>query len=74
MEAYLDVCLVRCPKCRAYYAEASWYAAEIGGDLECGKCREIFASSSHIKQRFLLKFLIKRGKIAEVVYDANKVF
>lgn len=67
MEAFLDVCVCRCPACGNYYAEAAWYALVLESDLECGRCGEVFSASKHFTDRTLLRFkLDEKGKIAGV--------
>jgi hypothetical protein len=63
MEAYLDVCIARCPNCASYYAEASWYAINLGSDLECGKCKASFSAKECLTDRVTIRFKLKDGKI-----------
>jgi len=68
METYLDVCITRCPSCKTYYAEASWYALELSQNLECGKCGNSFSAEQNSKDRFLLKFFLdEEGKVKSVI-------
>ena len=66
MEAYLDVCNVRCPSCNSYYAEASWFAIELGSDMECGKCKVLFNAAQNVCDRLTLRFSIEDGKVTKV--------
>jgi hypothetical protein len=64
MEAYLDVCIARCPSCGSCYAEAGWYALGLGADLECGKCGASFNAKKHSTDRALVRFRLGgKGKI-----------
>jgi hypothetical protein len=65
-KAWLDITVIRCPVCGRYYAEASWYAIELGADIECGECGTEFNSKKHVTDRLMLEFQIsKEGKIQE---------
>jgi hypothetical protein len=67
MKAWLDVSVLRCPKCRRFYIDASWYVAEMEADIECGECKEEFNSRRNIVDRALLEFdLDEKGKIENV--------
>lgn len=62
-KAWLDVAIMRCPKCGRYYAEASWYAVELESDMECGSCHETFNCKKQLVDRLMLQFEInKEGK------------
>jgi len=54
-EAWLDVSIFRCPGCGRYYADASWYAAELGSDIECGACHKTFNTKTELKDRLMLR-------------------
>lgn len=65
--AWLDVAVIQCPNCNHYYADASWYVAEIGSDIECGTCHENFNTKRHMVDRVLLEFSIdEKGRVTEV--------
>jgi len=65
--AWLDVAVIQCPNCGHYYADASWYVAEIGSDIECGTCHENFNTKRHMVNRVLLEFSIdEKGKVTGV--------
>jgi len=65
--AWLDVAVIQCPKCGRYYADASWYVAEIGSDIECGTCHESFNTKRYMVDRILLEFSIdEKGKVTGV--------
>jgi transcription elongation factor Elf1 len=67
MEAWLDVALLRCPKCGRYYVDASWYVMEMESDIECGSCGTEFNSKKNAKDRAMLEFQIdEHGKLQEV--------
>ena len=65
-KAWLDVALFRCPSCGRYYVEASWYAIEIGADIECGSCGAEFNPREHLLDRVMLEFEVREGRIASV--------
>jgi len=66
-EAWLDVSIFRCPSCGRYYADASWYAAELGSDIECGFCHKIFNTKTQLKDRIMLNIkLDNQGKASKV--------
>jgi len=65
-KAWLDVALFRCPSCGRYYVEASWYAVEIGADIECGSCGAEFNPREHLLDRVMLEFEIEGDKLKEV--------
>lgn len=69
-DAYLDVCIFRCPFCGMFYAEASWYAIGLASDVECGKCKRSFNPVKSVSERFLLKFSIDQSGKAEIVEKA----
>jgi hypothetical protein len=67
MKAWLDVALLRCPKCGRYYADASWYIVEMESDIECGSCGVEFNSKKNAMDRALLEFEIaENGKMQKV--------
>jgi hypothetical protein len=39
-----------------HYVEASWYASEIGSDVECGRCHRAFNTKKNLTDRALLRF------------------
>jgi len=64
--AWLDVTIMRCPRCGRYYADASWYAIEMESDMECNECGEVFNSKKQAVDRVLVEFEInKEGKAAD---------
>ncbi len=65
-KAWLDVALFRCPSCGRCYVEASWYAVEIGADIECGFCGAEFNPREHLLDRVMLEFEIEGDKLKEV--------
>jgi len=67
MKAWLDVSVLRCPKCGRLYVDASWYVVEMGADIECGECGEEFNSKRNAVERALLEFdLDEKGRIQNV--------
>jgi uncharacterized protein (UPF0212 family) len=67
MKAWLDVALLRCPKCGHYYVDASWYVVEMESDIECGHCGTEFNSKKNATDRALLEFKLDgNGKMQEV--------
>lgn len=66
-KAWFDVALFRCPHCGHYYVDASWYVAEIGSDIECGKCHMDFNTKKNMIDRVMLKFSMEeKGKLSKV--------
>ena len=66
-KAFLDVTVSLCPYCGAPYADASWYALELGSDVECGVCRRTWNPKASKVDRILLEFLLdENGKVIEV--------
>jgi hypothetical protein len=67
MKAWLDVALLRCPRCGHYYVDASWYVVEMESDIECGHCRTEFNSKKNAIDRAMLEFQIdENGKMQKV--------
>ena len=74
-KAWLDIAVFRCPRCQHYYADASWYVAELESDIECGTCHELFNTKKQLTDRVLLEFgLDSKGKVrnAEVTKRINE--
>jgi len=68
-KAYLDITVSICPFCGTPYADASWYAIELGSDVECGVCGRTWnPKASKVKvDRFLLEFLLdENAKVMKV--------
>jgi NMD protein affecting ribosome stability and mRNA decay len=66
-KAYLDVTVGICPHCGAPYADASWYALELGSDVECGVCGRSWNPKRSAVDRVLLEFeLDDEGNVAAV--------
>lgn len=66
-KAYLDVTVCICPHCDAPYADASWYALELGSDVECGVCGRTWNPKTCKVDRVLLEFkLDDEGNVAAV--------
>jgi len=67
MKAWLDVALLRCPKCGHYYVDASWYVVEMESDIECGHCGIEFKSKKNATDRAMLEVkLDENGKMQKV--------
>jgi len=64
--AWLDVAFFRCPSCGRLYAEASWYAVELGAEVECGSCGAEFSPKDHILDRVMLEFEVEGGRVVGV--------
>jgi len=65
-KAWLDVSVLRCPRCGRYYVDASWYVVELESDIECGSCHEVFNTKKQLTDRIMLKFKIDgEGKVLE---------
>ena len=66
-KAFLDVAVSICPYCGAPYADASWYAMELGCDVECGACGRSWSPKTSNPDRFPLEFLLdENGKVTKV--------
>ena len=65
-KAWLDVAIFRCPACGRIYAEAAWYAVEIGADIECGSCGAEFNPRDTLLDRVMLEFSVEEGRVKEV--------
>jgi hypothetical protein len=66
-EAWLDAAVFRCPSCRHFYVDASWYAVTLESDIECGICHANFNPKKELTDRALLKFTLdKKGAIKEI--------
>jgi len=66
-KAWLDVAAFRCPHCGADYVDSSWYAVEIGSDVDCGRCGKSFNTKRNLTDRVLLGFkLDEHGKFVSV--------
>jgi hypothetical protein len=72
-KAWLDVALIRCPKCGHFYADASWYVIEVGADIECGSCHKNFNTQKHVVDRVMLEFDIDEKKRVKHVDAAKHV-
>jgi len=65
-KAWLDISVIQCPNCKRYYADASWYVAEIGADIECGICHTTFNTKKSATDRIMLSLKINaEGKVQE---------
>jgi hypothetical protein len=65
-EAWLDIAIISCPHCGHLYADASWYVVEIGSDIECGTCHQIFNTKKHVADRIMLELTLdKKGKVKQ---------
>ena len=63
-KVWLDVSVFRCPECGRFYADASWYAVELGADIECGDCHRVFNTKRRLVDRVMLRFKIdEKGKM-----------
>jgi uncharacterized C2H2 Zn-finger protein len=60
---WLDISIVRCPRCGRLYADASWYVSVMESDLECGSCGSTFNSSRNVVDRFLLRMLVENDVV-----------
>ncbi len=67
MKAWFDVAVIRCPNCKRYYTDASWYVVEMESDIECGNCGTEFNSKKNAADRAMLEFQIdENGKMQHV--------
>jgi hypothetical protein len=71
MKAWLDVALLRCPKCGRYYVDASWYVVEMESDIECGHCGIEFNSKKNATDRAMLEIQLNENKKMQKVNIAE---
>lgn len=72
-EAYLDVSLIRCPRCGKLYVDASWYILDMESDIECGVCGSEFNTRKNIVRRLMLKIsLDDEGNLRISYKDLSK--
>jgi len=64
-DAFLEVVIIQCPKCKNFIAEPSWFV-DLEQEIQCSNCKTYFQSSENEKDRVMLKFLIKNNKINEI--------
>ena len=63
-KVWLDASVFRCPGCGRFYADVSWYAVELGADIECGDCHRVFNTKRRLVDRVMLRFNIdEKGKM-----------
>ena len=68
---WLDISLIRCPRCKKLYVDSSWYVVEMESDVECGICGETFNSRKNLVKRALLEFIVsENGEITKI--NVNK--
>ena len=65
-KAWLDVAVFRCPSCGHLYAEAAWYAVELGASIECGVCGAEFCPREFLLDRVMLEFTVAGGRVVGV--------
>ncbi len=69
-EAYLDVSIIRCPKCGKLYVDSSWYVIDMESDIQCGECGEVFNTRKNLLKRILLKFTFLKNEVnVEIVKE-----
>lgn len=66
-EAYLEIVLLRCPKCGNYIVEPSWFA-DLEQDIQCAVCGKFFNSLRHQVSRRMLRFEVKSDKLINVKF------
>jgi hypothetical protein len=68
MRAFLDITIAKCPRCKNFLAESSWYALE--SDIGCGFCGRTFNMQKTMKDRVLIRVeLNKEGKIEKIAVE-----
>ncbi len=72
MEANLDIAIVKCPYCKNYFAESSWYAVELESDLDCGKCSKTFSPKQNLTDRILAKFELENGRVKSISFEKQE--
>jgi hypothetical protein len=66
LKAWFDVTVLRCPHCKRFYVDASWYVIEMESDIECGHCGTEFNGKKNATDRVILEFQVdKEGKMQE---------
>ena len=65
-KTWLDVAIFRCPSCGHIYAEAAWYAVELGASIECGVCGAEFCPKETLLDRVMVEFAVAEGRVVEV--------
>ncbi len=65
MDAWLEVVILKCPKCGNLIAEPSWFV-QLEQDVTCGVCRATFPSAKNQTDRAVLRFEIENGKIKAI--------
>ncbi len=74
MDSYLNVAIVKCPRCGKFYAESSWYVLDMESDMRCGKCGKEFNSKETLTDKILAKFeMDEEGKVKKISFEKPKV-
>lgn len=73
MDSYLDIAVVKCPRCKNYFADSSWFVVEAESDLDCGKCGKTFNGKETLTDRILAKLeMDENGKVKGVSFEKGK--
>lgn len=59
MSAFLEVVVLKCPKCGNLIAEPSWFS-DLEQDITCAVCRKDFNSKKNEIDRKMIKFEINK--------------
>jgi len=71
-KAWLDISVIRCPRCERYYADASWYVVEIGADIECGTCHATFNTKKNATDRIMFSLELNgEGKVHDARVESH---
>ena len=65
MKGYLEICVIKCPKCGNYLVEPSWFV-EVSANITCSCVEEIAINKKRIKDKKMLEIEIENGKIKSV--------
>ncbi|UCD14647.1 MAG: hypothetical protein JSW60_04295 [Thermoplasmatales archaeon] len=66
-KAFLDVSISICPRYKAPYADASWYAISLASNIDCGVCGNSWSPKKSQVDRLLLEFLLdKDGNVIDI--------
>ncbi len=65
-KVYLDVSILKCPRCGKLYADCSWYVVDLESDIACSICGKSFNSKRNIIDRVLIEFKIRDGRAEDV--------
>jgi len=65
-EAYLEIVVLKCPKCGALMAEPSWFL-DLEQEITCSSCKICFQAKGTEVDRKMLRILVENDHIKDVV-------